>query len=91
MARCKSGKIKSCSDLLIRNDVNVNEKNKEFLSPLHVAVDNQNADLIEMLLKNGAKVKLGKIAFENKNNTEFANIFLKLEHFMFHFHFVCWN
>ena len=34
----------------------MNEKNKEFLTPLHVATDKSHYDVMELLLKHGAKV-----------------------------------
>lgn len=34
----------------------MNEKNKEYLTPLHVAADKAHIDVIEILLKNGAQV-----------------------------------
>lgn len=43
-------------DLLIRKGAPLNEKNKDFLTPLHIAADNSHYDLMDVLLRNGAKV-----------------------------------
>lgn len=45
-------------DLLIRKGAPLNEKNKDFLTPLHIAADNSHYDLMDVLLRNGAKVCL---------------------------------
>lgn len=55
---CNHSKRKQISDLLIRKNANLNEKNKDFLSPLHLAADNSKFDVMELLLKNGAKVNI---------------------------------
>lgn len=34
----------------------MNDKNKEFLTPLHLATDKSHYDVMELLLKHGAKV-----------------------------------
>jgi len=49
-------KRKQVTELLIRKDINLNAKNKEFLSPLHVAADKGHVDVLELLLKNGANI-----------------------------------
>lgn len=43
-------------ELLIRKGIHLNEKNKDFLTPLHLAADNSHLDLMEVLLRHGAKV-----------------------------------
>ena len=43
-------------EMLIRKEVNLNSKNKEFLTPLHVAADKSHVDVVEILLKHGANV-----------------------------------
>ena len=40
----------------MRRGAALNEKNKELLTPLHVAADCNHADSVELLLKHGAKV-----------------------------------
>ncbi|CAG2160731.1 unnamed protein product [Oppiella nova] len=55
---CAHSKRKQICDLLIRKNANLNEKNKDFLSPLHLAADNSKFDVLELLLKNGAKVNI---------------------------------
>ncbi|XP_014663274.1 PREDICTED: tankyrase-1-like [Priapulus caudatus] len=49
-------KRKHVTELLIRRVANINDKNKEFLTPLHAAADKNHFDVMEVLLKNGAKV-----------------------------------
>ncbi|KAF0287606.1 Tankyrase-1 [Amphibalanus amphitrite] len=49
-------KRKAVADLLVRRGAALNEKNKELLTPLHVATDCNHADAVELLLKHGAKV-----------------------------------
>ena len=39
-----------------RKGCNLNDKNKEFLTPLHLATDKSHYDVMELLLKHGAKV-----------------------------------
>ena len=46
------------TELLIRKGANINEKNKEFLAPLHIAADKSHIDVLEVLLKHGAKVNI---------------------------------
>ena len=41
---------------LSRKGCNLNDKNKEFLTPLHIATDKSHYDVMELLLKHGAKV-----------------------------------
>jgi ankyrin repeat protein len=40
----------------VRKGAHLNEKNKEFLTPLHVAADNSHYDVMDALLHHGAKV-----------------------------------
>ena len=49
-------KRKSVVEILHRKGANLNEKNKEFLTPLHVAAEKSHYDVMEILLKHGAKV-----------------------------------
>ena len=49
-------KRKPVAELLVRRGAALNEKNKELLTPLHVATDCNHADSVELLLKHGAKV-----------------------------------
>ena len=43
-------------ETLHRKGANLNDKNKEFLTPLHLAVDKSHYDVIDVLLKCRAKV-----------------------------------
>jgi tankyrase len=49
-------KRKQVLETLIRKGVNLNEKNKEMLTALHVAADNSYYDVMDALLRHGAKV-----------------------------------
>lgn len=49
-------KRKQVTEALIRKGANLNEKNKEFLTPLHIAADKSHFDVMDLLLKHGAKV-----------------------------------
>ncbi|KAJ8920433.1 hypothetical protein NQ315_005301 [Exocentrus adspersus] len=49
-------KRKQVIETLIRKGAHLNEKNKDFLTPLHIAADNSNYDLMDVLLRHGAKV-----------------------------------
>ncbi|XP_023016251.2 tankyrase isoform X1 [Leptinotarsa decemlineata] len=49
-------KRKQVLETLIRKGAHLNEKNKDFLTPLHVAADNSHYDLMDVLLRHGAKV-----------------------------------
>lgn len=54
-------KRKQVIDILIRKGALLNEKNKNLLTPLHIAADHSLYEIIDTLLKNGAKVNaLGK-------------------------------
>lgn len=43
-------------EILLRKGAVLNEKNKDFLTPLHVAADHSHYEIMDTLLKNGAKV-----------------------------------
>ncbi|XP_027709498.1 poly [ADP-ribose] polymerase tankyrase-1 [Vombatus ursinus] len=49
-------KRKQVTELLLRKGANVNEKNKDFMTPLHVAAERAHNDVIEALHKHGAKM-----------------------------------
>uniref|UniRef100_A0A8C5SFB9 Poly [ADP-ribose] polymerase n=1 Tax=Laticauda laticaudata TaxID=8630 RepID=A0A8C5SFB9_LATLA len=49
-------KRKQVTELLLRKGANVNEKNKDFMTPLHVAAERAHNDVIEVLHKHGAKM-----------------------------------
>ncbi|XP_077062293.1 poly [ADP-ribose] polymerase tankyrase-2-like isoform X3 [Siphateles boraxobius] len=49
-------KRKEICELLLRKGANVNEKNKDFLTPLHLAAEKSHNDIIEVLVKHEAKV-----------------------------------
>uniref|UniRef100_A0A7R9CVM7 Poly [ADP-ribose] polymerase n=1 Tax=Timema cristinae TaxID=61476 RepID=A0A7R9CVM7_TIMCR len=49
-------KRKQVLETIIRKGAHLNEKNKEMLTPLHVASDNSHSDAIDVLLRHGAKV-----------------------------------
>lgn len=49
-------KRKQALEMLIRKGATLDEKNKDFLTPLHIAADNSHYDLMDVLLKHGAKV-----------------------------------
>lgn len=49
-------KRKQVMEMLIRKGALPNEKNKDFLTPLHICADNSHYDLMDVLLKNGAKI-----------------------------------
>lgn len=49
-------KRKQVIETLIRKGIHLNEKNKDFLTPLHIASDNSNYDLMDLLLRHSAKV-----------------------------------
>uniref|UniRef100_A0A8C2L1J7 Poly [ADP-ribose] polymerase n=1 Tax=Cyprinus carpio TaxID=7962 RepID=A0A8C2L1J7_CYPCA len=49
-------KRKQICELLLRKGANVNEKNKDFLTPLHLAAEKSHNDIIEVLVKHEAKV-----------------------------------
>lgn len=49
-------KRKQIIETLIRKGGQLNEKNKDFLTPLHIAVDNSHYDVMDLLLRHGAKV-----------------------------------
>ncbi|XP_031426376.1 tankyrase, TRF1-interacting ankyrin-related ADP-ribose polymerase b [Clupea harengus] len=49
-------KRKQVTELLLRKGTNVNEKNKDFMTPFHVAAERAHNDVLEVLQKHGAKV-----------------------------------
>uniref|UniRef100_A0A671R307 Poly [ADP-ribose] polymerase n=1 Tax=Sinocyclocheilus anshuiensis TaxID=1608454 RepID=A0A671R307_9TELE len=49
-------KQKQVTELLLRKGANVNEKNKDFMTPLHVAAERAHNDIMEVLQKHGAKM-----------------------------------
>ncbi|CAB1319924.1 unnamed protein product, partial [Coregonus sp. 'balchen'] len=49
-------KRKQVTELLLRKGANVNEKNKDFMTTLHVAAERAHNDILEVLQKHGAKV-----------------------------------
>uniref|UniRef100_A0A8C4K9F0 Tankyrase n=1 Tax=Dromaius novaehollandiae TaxID=8790 RepID=A0A8C4K9F0_DRONO len=56
-------KRKQVTELLLRKGANVNEKNKDFMTPLHVAAEKAHNDVMEVLHKHGAKVNRLKYIF----------------------------
>lgn len=50
-------KRKGVADLLCRRGAGLNDKNKEMLTPLHVAADKSHYDVMDVLLNHGAKVR----------------------------------
>lgn len=59
-------KRKQVLEMFVRKGAQLNEKNKDFLTPLHIAADNSHYDLMDILLRNGGKVnaldRLGQTA-----------------------------
>jgi len=51
-------KRKQVVDTLIRKGSTLNDKNKSFLTPLHIATDKANWDIMDILLKHGCKVNV---------------------------------
>ena len=49
-------KRKQVIESLIRKNAALNEKNKDFLTPLHVATDHSHYDAMDVLLRHNAKV-----------------------------------
>lgn len=49
-------KRKQVIEALIRKNAAMNEKNKDFLTPLHVATDHSHYDAMDILLRHNAKV-----------------------------------
>lgn len=49
-------KRKQIVETLIRKNATLNEKSKEFLTPLHVAADHSHYDVMDVLLRHNAKV-----------------------------------
>lgn len=51
-------KRKQIVETLIRKGSLLNEKNKDFLTPLHLAADHSYYEIMDLLLKNGAKINV---------------------------------
>lgn len=51
-------KRKQVLEILIRKGAQLNVKNKDFLTPLHVATENSYYDIMDCLLRNGANVNV---------------------------------
>lgn len=51
-------KRKQMLEILIRKGAQLNAKNKDFLTPLHVASDNSYYDVIDALIRNGANINI---------------------------------
>nr|XP_006117516.1 tankyrase-2 isoform X4 [Pelodiscus sinensis] len=49
-------KRKQVCELLLRKGANINEKTKDFLTPLHVASEKAHNDVVEVIVKHEAKV-----------------------------------
>ncbi|CAI5774729.1 [ADP-ribose] polymerase tankyrase-2 isoform X3 [Podarcis lilfordi] len=49
-------KRKQICELLLRKGANINEKTKDFLTPLHVAAEKGHNDVVEVVVKHEAKV-----------------------------------
>lgn len=49
-------KRKQVVEILIRKGCLLNEKNKDSLTPLHLAIDHSHLDIVDLLLKNGAAI-----------------------------------
>ncbi|XP_078532364.1 poly [ADP-ribose] polymerase tankyrase-1 isoform X5 [Lissotriton helveticus] len=49
-------KRKQITELLLRKGASVNEKNKDLMTPLHVAAERAHNDVLEVLHKHGAKM-----------------------------------
>lgn len=76
-------KRKQVLETLIRKGAHLNEKNKDFLTPLHLAADQSHYDLMDVLLRHGAKVNaldgLGQTAlhrFAREDNVQACRILL---------------
>lgn len=76
-------KRKQMIEALIRKNAALNEKNKDFLTPLHVATDHSNYDAMDILLRHNARVSsldgLGQTALHRcgrDDNVQAARILL---------------
>lgn len=49
-------KRKQGLEMLIRKGAALDDKNKDFLTPLHISADSSHYDLMDVLLRHGAKV-----------------------------------
>lgn len=56
-------KRKSTVELLIKKGADVNAQNNDSLTPLHFAADKAHMDMVEVLVKHGAKVRREKGAW----------------------------
>lgn len=56
IAKSVSPKRKQVFDMLSKKSANSNERNSEYFTPLHLATDLSHYDIMDCLLKNGAKV-----------------------------------
>ncbi|XP_055849106.1 poly [ADP-ribose] polymerase tankyrase [Episyrphus balteatus] len=69
-------KRKQVAEILIRKGALLNEKNKAFLTPLHLTAEHLHYDVMDTLLKNGAKVNaldgLGQTALHKSARDEQA-------------------
>lgn len=59
-----SAKRKQVVELLLRRNVPVDEPNKLSLTPLHVAADKGHTEVVELLVKSGAKANGGQAALD---------------------------
>ena len=66
------------TELLIRKGANLNDKNKEFLVPLHIASDKAHVEIVEVLLKHGANINsldcLGQTALHRAAHLGLAQV-----------------
>ena len=56
VAQSNSSKRKSAAEYLVKKGANLNSKNKELCTPLHIAADNNATPVIECLVKHNVKV-----------------------------------
>lgn len=65
-------------ETLVRKGAHLNEKNKELLTPLHIATDLSHYDLMDTLLRLGAKVNvldaLGQTGKEDLTTNNLAQL-----------------
>lgn len=77
-------KRKQVVETLVRKGAHLNDKNKELLTPLHIATDLSHYDLMDTLLRLGAKVN----ALDALGQTGQAKCFTPTV-FLYVFLFVC--